>query len=66
MKDPLAVARGRARMSRLDDHDRRDFAASGGRASAAKLTPQQKSEKARKAARARWDKAESIKTVNKL
>ena len=33
----------------------------GGRASAAKLTPRQRTNKARKAAKARWDKARAAK-----
>lgn len=53
-KDPRAIARGRARQSAMSDHERRDFAASGGRASAAKLTAEERTERAKWAARARW------------
>lgn len=42
-------------MAALDDHERRDFAASGGRASGKALTPEERTQKARKAARARWE-----------
>lgn len=39
---------------------RKQFAASGGRARAAKMTAEQRSEACRKAVRARWAKAKSL------
>ena len=48
---------GIARMRALSASERRKFAASGGRAAAKRRTATERSEAARKAARARWAKA---------
>ena len=42
-----------------------EFARKGGKASAKKLTPQQRKEKARRAAQARWAKADSDNAPSK-